>query len=920
MSQILDENYSDELLRCDVKLLGNMLGEILISQEGNRLFETVERIRKTAKSLRDNYSDETYEALKREIASLDGPTRKQVIRAFTVYFYLTNVAEQNSRIRTKRQYQFEDECVMQPLSIEHAVVSLKGNQVNAATICEALSTLSLQLVMTAHPTESTKPTILEIKKRIAGILKKLDQQLLTKRERAILEESLFNEIAILWQTDELRKQKPTVSDEVKNGLYYFDHTLFEVLPKIYLELEANLSEQYPEIDWEIPNILSFGSWIGGDRDGNPFVTHDVTWNTMERQRELVLRKYSEVLKDLKHRYSHSTTRVSVSDELLERLEIIENKYLPPEKRWHVPSEVYRRYFAVIIERVSQVGLSETGYKTDGELLDDLCVVQNSLRRHHPVNHELKTIQKLVRQVQLFGFHLATLDIRNHSGEHESAIDEILQKVGLVSSYADLSEDEKVKILTSVLSDPRRVLLGIEDYSPETQEMIKVFQTIKRIHDEFGRRAISVYLISMTRSLSDLLEVLVLAKEANLYRLHADGNVESHLNISPLFETIDDLKAAPQIMETLFNMPLYRHHLQILSNRQEVMFGYSDSSKDGGNLAANWRLYKAQMEIHKIAIRYDINLKFFHGRGGSLGRGGGPLHKSLMSQPAETIDDGLKITEQGEVLSYRYLVEDIAYRNLEQAVSVLLQIATHVLKDSDEGCLRKEEWVDAFEEIAKSSHLKYRSLVFDDPSFLDYFYEATPLTEIGGLNIGSRPMARKNARKFEYLRAIPWVFAWTQSRHMLPAWYAAGTGLKNFVEAKAGNLALMQEMYEQWPFFRNVIDNLQLALMRADIDTAKEYATLVNDQEAANRIFSNIKEEFEKTKDMALKISGNNVLLEREAYLRDSSIRRKPYMDPLNFLQVAIIKELRSADEPDEELMIQALLTIGGISAGLRNTG
>jgi len=912
--------HSNELLRRDVKILGDMLGEVLVSQGGEELLETVERIRKMAKALREDYNEELHETLKHEIASLDAPTRKQVIRAFAVFFHLMNLAEQNSKIRRKRQYQLEDDWITQPLSIEHAVESLKENQVDADAINDVLNTLSLELITTAHPTESTKPTILEIKKRITDILKKLDQQLLSKRERNMLTENLFNEVAVLWQTDELRTHKPTVADEVQSGLYYFDNTLFDMLPKLHDELEANLAEQYPDAEWDVPNFLSFGSWIGGDRDGNPFVTHDVTWNTMIQQRELVLKKYLAVLTDLQHRYSHATTRVKVSDAFIVRLEQAEDKYLTPAERWPVAAEVYRRFFTVMIARVKQVGKSEIGYQTAEELLDDLYFVQRSLREHHPAKHELKTIQRLIRQVQLFGFHLATLDVRNHSGEHEAAITEIFQKVGISDDYADLPEEEKIKVLTAALSDPRRVLLGIEDYSKETQEIIKTFQTIKQIHDEFGRRAISVYLISMSKAPSDILEVLLLAKEAGLYRLHADGRVESTLNIAPLFETIDDLKAAPGIMKALFDMPLYRQHLHILNDRQEVMFGYSDSSKDGGTLAANWRLYKAQMEIHKMTKEYGIHLKFFHGRGGSLGRGGGPLHKSLLSQPAETIHNGVKITEQGEVLSLRYLTEDTAYRSLEQAIAALLQISTNVLKEADRGTLRKETWVEALEQIAAVSHEKYRSLVFDDPSFMDYFYEATPLDQIGGLNIGSRPMARKNARRFEYLRAIPWVFAWTQSRHLLPAWYAAGTGLTAFASEKPENMALMKEMYEEWPFFRNTIDNLSLALMRADMGTAKEYAGLVEDREAADRIFSNIEEEYAKTKEIVLEISGGKVLLEQTANARESVLKRNPYMDPLNLLQVNLMKELRSAEEADEELMVQILLTISGISAGLRNTG
>ena len=918
--KVLQKIHSNETLYQDVRMLGSMLNEIMISIEGQKFADTVERIRQLALTLKYDQSTEAYNALKSEIASLNDVTRKKVIRAFTVFLYLFNIAEQNFRIRIRRHYQLDEYGDTQPFSIEDTVKSLKDSQIDEDTINTVLHTLSLELITTAHPTESTKRTILDIQRRIVDVLRKLEQQLLTNRERITLKETLFNEITILWQTDELRRHKPTVYDEVESGLYYFDQTLFEVLPEIHRELEMNLSEQYPEKKWRVPNFLSFGTWIGGDRDGNPFVTHDVTWQTMLKQRELVIRKYIAVLQDLMHRYTHTTSRMTVDEDFVIRLNEMEEKYLTPETKWSKKGEVYRRYFAVIIERVSQVGKSEIGYKTADELLEDLFFVQKSLRKHHPAKHELKTIQKIIRQVQLFGFHLATLDIRNHSSEHESAIAEILQKVGLAENYSEIIELEKVKLLTSILQDPRRVLLSIEDYTPETQEMIRVFQTIKRIHDEFGKRAIEVYLISMFKSPSDLLEVLVLAKETNLYRLHASGKVESFLHVAPLFETIDDLNSASSIMEKTFNMPLYRQHLQILGNRQEVMFGYSDSSKDGGTLTASWKLFKAQTEIHKMAMHYGVDLKFFHGRGGSLGRGGGPLNRSLTSQPVETIDVGLKITEQGEVLSFRYLIEEIAYRSLEQAVAAMVQIATKVHTNTNKEDLRKKAWEDAFEEIATISHKKYRSLVFDEPAFLDYFYEATPLTEIGGLNIGSRPMARKNTRAFEYLRAIPWVFAWSQCRHMLPAWFAAGTGLTTFANEKPENLTLMKEMYVKWPFFKNVIDNLQLALLKTDMLAASEYVTLVQNQEAASRIFSTIKEEYEKTEKIALQISGSKALYEQDTNLRESTIKRNPYVEVLNFLQVDLINELRSAEDLDAELREQTLLTINGISVGIRSTG
>ncbi|MEH7075243.1 phosphoenolpyruvate carboxylase [Neobacillus drentensis] len=919
MTTELKVNDSSLPLRQDVKLLGKMLGEILVDHGGSALFDKVEKIRLMCKTLRAHFDQAIYDALKEEITSLSAPMRKQVIRAFSMYFHLINAAELNHRIRRRRQYQLEDETILQPNSIESAILSLKENNIEENVIQNTLNTLSLELVITAHPTEATKRSILEIQQRIADILKSLDHPLLTSRERKKLEESLFNEVSILWQTDELRQNKPTVLDEVRNGLYYFDQTLFDVLPEIHQEVAECLEKNFTQTQWEVPNFLRFGSWIGGDRDGNPNVTHDVTWETLIRQRRLVLKKYKTVLVDLMKRYSHSTSRVEVSNDLLKLIEQ-EDTYLTDDKKWPNKGEVYRRAFAIMIERVKQVGKTDLGYKSAEELLEDLFVVKTSLRKHHPAAHELKIIQKLIRQVQLFGFHLATLDIRNHSGEHEAAITEILRKVSITENYAALQEEEKLKILQNILKDPRPLLLLNEDYSDETQEMIKVFHMIKKAHEEFGKRSITVYLVSMTKSPSDLLEVLVLAKEAGIYRLHADGTFESHLNVAPLLETIDDLTAGPKIMETLFEMAIYRNHLEILGDQQEIMLGYSDGSKDGGTLTANWKLYKAQIEIHEMAKRYQIGLKFFHGRGGSLGRGGGPLNKSILSQPAETIGDGVKITEQGEVLSSRYLLEDIAYRSLEQATSTLLLAATHLSKEADQGYHREPVWVEAIEEISSLSLTKYQSLVFGDPDFLTYFTEATPLKEIGDLNIGSRPMSRKNQGRFEDLRAIPWVFAWTQSRQLLPAWYAAGTGLAGFGEKGESNLRLLQQMYEKWPFFHSTIDNLQMALMKADITTAREYLTLVEDQKIAERIFTNILEEFDKTKEILLKITGDKELLDHTPNIKESVYRRNPYVDPLNFLQVELIKELRNQEAPNEDLLIEVLLTISGISAGLRNTG
>lgn len=906
-------------LRKDVKLLGNILGEILIYHGGEELFQTVEKIRTTCIDLRTKNEEAAYQEVIQEMDSLEPNMRMQVIRAFSVYFHLINAAEQNHRIRRRREYQLQSQDE-QPGSIEKTIRSMKEQGISSETIENVLDQLSLELIITAHPTEASKRSVLEIQKRIAGILKNMDNPQLTKKEQLHIEENLYNEITTLWYTDELRHRKPTVIDEVRNGLYYFDKILFDVLPDIHQELEDQLFDHYPNRDWKVPNFVKFGSWIGGDRDGNPFVTPDVTWETLKRHRKLVLQKYEKSLIELMKRLSHSTARVQVSQELIESVDFNETHYLSEEKRWPVKTEVYRRMLAVIIERIRMVGKDDRGYKSSEEFMQDLLLVSNSIYSHHPKDHHLRQLQKLIRQVELFGFHLGTLDIRNHSEEHAGAVHEILQKVQITSDYKNLPEHEKVELLEKLIQDPRPLLLSNQEYSKETQSIVEVFQLIKRAHQEFGKAAIQVYIVSMTRSASDLLEVLLLSKEAGLYRLHSDGSFESDLNIAPLLETIDDLSHGPNILKTLFDSTVYREHLRKLNNQQEVMLGYSDGSKDGGTLTANWKLYLAQLEIHDLAHSYGISTKFFHGRGGSLGRGGGPLSRSILSQPLETLGDGVKITEQGEVLSSRYLVEDIAFRSLEQASSTLLETAAQVSSSSEQGHLRRSEWTRAMEEISDASYDKYVSLVFEDKDFLTYFTQATPLKEIGELNIGSRPMARKNSAKFENLRAIPWVFAWTQSRQLFPAWYAAGTGLENFIAKENSNLAILQEMYQQWPFFRSTVDNLQMALMKADLITAKQYAKLVDNQSIGERIFANIVEEYNRTKKVLLAITGDQELLDNTPTIKESIHRRNPYVDPLNFIQINLIKELRSQPIVDDELVKQVLYTINGIAAGLRNTG
>lgn len=923
-----NKGSSNNLLRRDVRFLGNILGEVLVHHSGQELLDKVEKIRELSKSLRAIYLPDLHEEFKKEIYSLDPEIRHQVIRAFAIYFQLVNIAEQNHRIRRKRDYERSAGEAAQPGSIETSVQQMKEQNFSYEEVQAFLENLSLELVMTAHPTEAVRRVILDIHKRIAADVMQLDDPSLTFREREQLREKLLNEVITLWQTDELRDRKPTVLDEVRNGMYYFHETLFHVLPDVYAELERCLEKYYPGHNWHVPNYLRFGSWIGGDRDGNPSVKAHVTWQTLQMQRKLAIREYHRILLDLIHMLSFSTTIVKVSDELMESIDCDrETVTVDPKSNWHNENEPYRIKLTYMIRKLDNVLDDEKKggpdrYAHPSELIEDLKVIDRSLRFHHADYVADSAIKTLVRQVELFGFHTATLDIRQHSQEHEKAMTEILNSMNITPNYADLSEDEKVELLVGLLEDPRPLTTPYQSYSDGTEECLQVYRTVFEAQNEFGQNCISSYLISMAEASSDILEVMVFAKEVGLFRKQPDGTVVCTLQAVPLFETIDDLQAASGIMKRLFDIPIYREGVKAMKDQQEIMLGYSDSSKDGGTVAANWELRVALNEITAMAGNYGIKLKFFHGRGGALGRGGMPLNRSILAQPPHTVGAGIKITEQGEVLSSRYSLKGIAYRSLEQATSALL---TSAMAATDTSYMEEErQWEDIARSISEASLVKYQDLIFRDPDFLAFFKGATPLSEIGELNIGSRPSKRKNSDRFEDLRAIPWVFAWTQGRYLVPAWYAAGTGIQSFYQGKPENLETLKQMYASFPFFTTLIDSLQMAIAKADLVIAKEYTSMYGDEESRSRIFGLIEEEFRLTKQLILDITGQQEILDNVPVIQESIRLRNPYVDPLSYLQVQLLTELRaqrdSEEEDDQELLREVLLTINGIAAGLRNTG
>jgi len=841
---------------------------------------------------------------------------------------MVNIAEQNHRIRRKRDYERSTGEAVQPGSIESVVQDLKEKNLSVEEVRDMLSDISLELVMTAHPTEATRRDVLDIHKRIADEVMELDNPTLTYREREKLREKLRNEVLTLWQTDELRDRKPTVLDEVRNGMYFFHETLFEVLPDVYEELERCLQKYYPEESWHVPTYLRFGSWIGGDRDGNPSVTSDITWKTLDMQRNLVIYKYENIMRTLSRQLSFSTTIVDVTDELLESIhEDSVNVELRTVDAWTNDKEPYRVKLRYMLQKLKNMREDEfkgtkQRYHAVTDLIADIELIDRSLRHHYAdyvANTYLKTF---IRQAELFGFYLAALDVRQHSKEHENTMTELLAKAGVTNNYTELAEQKKIELLHGLLSNEKSLLNDSITLTESSHECMEVYHTIYKAQQEFGTGCITSYLISMSEAASDILEVMVFAKEAGLFRRDETGKIICTLQAAPLFETIDDLHEAPAIMDTLFKLPIYRECLSSMGDLHEIMLGYSDSNKDGGMVTANWELQVALNELTQTAKAHNVRLKFFHGRGGALGRGGMPLNRSILAQPAHTIGGGIKITEQGEVLSSRYSMKGIAYRSLEQATGALLTGA-YLSRFPAQEKSTESQWEDILRGISSDAQTKYQDLIFRDPDFMTFFKQSTPLPEIGELNIGSRPSKRKGSDRFEDLRAIPWVFAWTQSRYLLPAWYAAGTAFQSYVNGDEGRLETLRTMYREYSFFRTLIDNLQMALAKADLNIAGQYAGMIEDSTIKDRIFTQIKEEYVKTEAMILTITGQAEILDNVPVIQESIRLRNPYVDPLSYMQVQLLMELRDIRDQsgdDANLLREVLLTINGIAAGLRNTG
>ena len=977
MAERHDRAEKDAPLRHDIHTLGDALGQAIRRHGGNTMFDTVEQLRHACKRLRDESlklsNDSANAYLKDEIDTLDQEitrvvqqcsldTAIGVIRAFTVYFHLVNTAEQYHRIRRLRVHELQATYTPPRGSISGLTEFLQQNALDEPAVQHLLDTLSIDLVFTAHPTEATRRSLITKTRRITELLEERDFKKMTPRQEALWQRELESIVALLWRTDAVRHVRPTPVDEIKMGIYYLDEVLYDALPDLYEEFEETLHKVYPSV--QVPSFLHMGSWIGGDQDGNPFVGPETLLEALTLQRGYIIEHYRATIKNLAQEYSQSLNHLQITDELrhslqqdAQRLPEYEQVFGPP-----MALEPYRHKFSFMWNRLeatkpatpmsgtlgdrkglpyispSSQNVGETlavsqdltvAYANAEELLADLRLVQTSLLHDHEDDLAYGQLTKLIRQVEIFGFHFVALDTRQHSQRHATALAELLQVTRLRSEdYTKLNEDERVEILEYLLRDPRLLTRSDLLLSKETRHILNTFHAIRQAREIFGEKAVTCYIISMATSLSDLLEVQFFCKEAGI----------DNLPIVPLFETISDLRSCTSMLERAFTHPDYQRYLHQCHNQQQVMLGYSDSSKDGGILTSGWELYKAQERVAALGRQFGIGITMFHGRGGAIGRGGGPIYEAILGQPPQTINGRIRITEQGEMLSFKYGLHEIAIRNMELVVAGVVQSSIPETLLMTAQMTTPESWIQTLNILSEKAYTQYRKFIYEDPDFVHFFEQATPILELGWLNIGSRPARRTTGHSIEELRAIPWVFSWMQSRYVLPSWYGVGSALESYIaENPSVHLAQLQEMYQKWPFLRAFLDNMQMTLSKADMHIAHHYAMLVEDVKLRQHMASAIQQEYERTERAILSIVKSHALLDHTPVLQESIRRRNPYVDPLSYFQIMLLQRLRdlggplalppeqeehASDEEQErvELTHAVLLTINGIAAGVRNTG
>jgi phosphoenolpyruvate carboxylase len=894
-----DEPAKDHPLRRDVRSLGAVLGQVLVEQSGQDVFESVEELRRLLIEHRETARRSPEQASAREfmqkaqaiVSAMDLPRAYQVTKAFATYFELTNLAETNHRKRRRRAGMLDREHPPLPGSFRGTLARMKDAGISADAALAALGEIVVTPVFTAHPTEVARQTVLLKRRRIAQQLHQLDQLPLTAEKAEDCENNIRAEVTSLWQTDEVRMAKPTVDDEIRMGLRYFRLSLFDALPRIYGEVVESFRDVYG-VDLDeaaLPNLVQFGSWIGGDRDGNPLVKPDFIREALEMARGLILREYLNDVEALSDRLSSSRRQTGVSQDLLSRLRHYERSIPGVHLAWgpHNTTESYRRFLSYMFHKLRQSRQAvdaPAAYSSAAEFEDDLLLVNNSLQSNRGDRLAKTYVDSLLRKLRTFGFHLHTLDIRQHARVHAQVAEEL---------GPNLKADAQ---------------------SAEGRELLDTFRMIAQLKRTHPAHSIRNYIISGAESENDVMAVVRLAKAGGV-RVAGSGDDPGLMPV-PLFESIESLRAAGTVMRHLWSDPGYQPLLDSWGRWQEVMLGYSDSNKDGGMLTSTWELYKAHRELHHAAKESGVKLRLFHGRGGTVGRGGGPTHAAILAQPPGCFSGRIRVTEQGEVLNWKYSDPVLAEWNLELMIAASLEALT---RPGEEQSQHPARWEEAIEEMSQDAYRIYRREIADNPEVLEYFEQATPVNELDTARIGSRPSRRTKGRRLEDLRAIPWVFGWMQSRHAVPAWFGVGHALEQFAKSGAGHEQLLRQIARAFPVFAELLRNVELGMAKADLGIARLYSGLVKNAALRKRIFSMLEDEFLRSRRMILRVTGQRELLARNRVLARSIRLRNPYVDPMSLIQVELLRRKQQGEE-SSELEYPLGATINGIAAGLHNTG
>jgi phosphoenolpyruvate carboxylase len=919
----------------DIRLLGRILGDVIREQEGVEAYELIEQIRTLSVAFRRDADHEADKALKKLLKSLSGDQTVSVIRAFTYFSHLANLAEDRHHIRRREVHERAGDT--QEGSIEVAMSRLRWAGISQKTIANTLAHSYVSPVLTAHPTEVQRKSILDAERAIAQLLTARDEvklratltagkkDALSPRELAANEAQMRARVMQLWQTRLLRFSKLTVADEIENALSYYESTFLREIPKLYADLEEKLGNQ------PVHSFLRMGQWIGGDRDGNPNVSAQTLEYALRRQAEVALRHY---LTEVHYLGGELSISAMLSDCSPAMQALADSS---PDQNEHRKDEPYRKALTGVYARLAATLKDLTGteaarhavapqnaYLKAEDFGADLRTIEDSLKTHHGAALVQQRLHPLIRAVEVFGFHLATVDLRQSSDKHEEVVAELLATARIAPAYSSLDEMAKRTLLLGLLNDARALRVHGAQYSAHAEGELAIFAMAKVMLERFGKQSIRHYIISHTETVSDLLEVLLLQKEVGLMQGTPDAQATCDLIVVPLFETIEDLRNAAPIMREFYALPGIAKLVQRSGAEQDIMLGYSDSNKDGGIFTSNWELYRAEIALvelfDELANSHNIQLRMFHGRGGTVGRGGGPSYQAILAQPPGTVRGQIRLTEQGEVIGSKYANPEIGRRNLETLVAATLEAT--LLQPTKSAT---KAFLDAAAELSTNSMAAYRALVYETPGFTEYFFSSTPIREIAELNIGSRPASRKATQKIEDLRAIPWGFSWGQCRLTLPGWFGFGTAVHNFIhngttpaQAKE-RTALLQKMVKQWPFFSTLLSNMDMVLAKSDLALASRYSELVGDARLRKKIFTAIEAEWHATAQALATITGDKQRLANNAALQRSIRHRFPYIDPLHHLQVELVRRYR-AGKADERVQRGIHISINGIAAGLRNTG